>query len=107
MSFLDKLKKLFNARRTPSFDERSHWVYVRCNRCGEIIPTRIDLLNDLTRDYDTGKHRARKVVVGSGENRCFQRIELDLVFDHYKQLVEQQVVGGTIVEPPQEEEPIS
>jgi hypothetical protein len=39
--------------------------------------------------------------MGSGKNRCFQQIELNLVFDKNKQLIEQSATGGEIVEAPE------
>ncbi|HEY54369.1 MAG TPA: hypothetical protein G4N94_13045 [Caldilineae bacterium] len=101
MSFLKRLGELLAPHQRPSFDERSHLLNVRCRRCGEIIPARIDLMNELSRDYDTGYYRTRKIVMGSGKNRCFQQIELNLVFDKNKQLIEQSAIGGEIVETPE------
>ena len=101
MSFLKRLSELLDPIQRPSFGERSHLLYVRCRRCGEIIPARIDLMNELSREYDTGHYRTRKIVMGSGKNRCFQQIELNLVFDKNKQLIEQSATGGEIVEAPE------
>lgn len=100
MSFLKRLSELIAPNQRPRFDERSYLLYVRCRRCGEIIPARIDLMNELSREYDTGHYRTRKIVMGSGKNRCFQQIELNLVFDRNKQLIEQSATGGEIVAAP-------
>lgn len=95
MSFADRLRKLFAS--PPDTSQRGLWINVRCRRCGEVIPVRIDLLNDLSLDYDSGEYTAHKTVVGDGKNRCFQRVELALTFDANKKLLAQDVVGGEIV----------
>jgi hypothetical protein len=101
MSFLKRLSDFLAPTQKPGFDERSYLLDVRCRRCGEIIPVRIDLMNELSRDFSTGQYRTRKIVMGSTKNRCFQQIELELTFDKNKQLIEQHVTGGEIVEPPE------
>ena len=95
MSLLDRLRKLFEPQ--PALEARSHWVHVRCRRCGEIIAVRVDLQNDLSMDYEGGAYVTHKTVVGDGKNRCFQRLELDMRFDSRKQLISQEVTGGEIV----------
>jgi hypothetical protein len=95
MSLRDRLRRLLAP--TPATDVQGFRLEVRCQVCGEIIPVRIDLANDLSLDYETGHWRVHKVVVGSGRTRCFRRIELDLVFDARRQLLDSHVVGGDIV----------
>ena len=96
MSFFDRLKKAFSA---PGGGNRGYLVNVRCNRCGEVITTRVDMMNDLSKDFDTGQYWTRKVLVGSGEARCFQQIEVTLTFDKNKRLIERTIVGGQFLEP--------
>lgn len=95
MSFVDRLRKLFSS--PPDNAQRGHWINVRCRRCGEVIPVRIDLLNDLSLDYDSGQYTVHKTVVGDGKNRCFQRVELVLTFDANRKLLTQDAVGGEII----------
>ena len=104
MSFFKRLAEIFSGNQAPGFDDRSYWLWVRCNRCGETLSTRVDLLNDLSRDYDTGHYTVRKLIVGGGENRCFQRIEVELTFDKNRRLIDQSISGGQIIEPPGAEE---
>ncbi len=96
MSFADRLRKLFSPP-SPGAGDRAYWVHVRCRRCGEVIPVRIDLLNDLSPDYDSGQYVVHKTVVGDGKNRCFQRIELALTFDGTKRLLSQEATGGEVI----------
>ncbi len=102
MGFLDRLSRLFSLDASVPSEERNYWLRVRCHRCGEIIPVRIDMLNDLSRDFSTGHYFVRKVAMGSGRNRCFQRIELELTFDDKKQLIDQKVTGGELLLPEEE-----
>ncbi|HEY79867.1 MAG TPA: hypothetical protein EYP25_07665 [Anaerolineae bacterium] len=95
MSFLDLIKKAFSS---PNSD-RNYWVHVRCDRCGEVITARVDLYNDLSMDFDVKQYRVHKVLVGTGRYHCFQRIEVTLVFDKNKRLVDRSIHGGTFLAP--------
>jgi len=76
-----------------------HWEYVRCSRCGEKIPVRIDLRNELTPQYEEGEgaYYVRKGVMGSGKNRCFQTIEVELFFDSSRRLTSRYISGGEFI----------
>ncbi|MBX7233432.1 MAG: hypothetical protein K1X65_03540 [Caldilineales bacterium] len=93
---MNLLRRLFSSSPAAAPD-RGYRLHVRCRRCGEVIPVRINLDNDLSVDYDSGGYSVHKVIVGSGQNRCFQRIELDLRFDPQKKLIHEEVVGGEVV----------
>ena len=92
MSFL---KKLF----TPAKPEKRYYTCnVKCNRCGEIIEGRIDLDNDVSLTDSGTAYFARKRLMGSGENHCFQQIEVEVTFTSSRDVVEQNIQGGTFVE---------
>ncbi len=96
MSFLSRLF------RRKYEDLRFYPVRVRCARCGEILETRVDLHNDLSAQYDdkgrvTGYY-VRKLLQGSGHNRCFATIEVELFFDARRRLLERRVHGGEFVD---------
>ncbi len=80
--------------------ENVYRTTVRCLRCGEEIPVRVDLDRELTRTYgpDEGSYYVRKGVAGSGENRCFQTIHVRLTFDDQKQLISREASGGTFMD---------
>jgi hypothetical protein len=96
MSFFKKLGALFSA---PNVDNRSFWLYVKCETCGEILKGRVDLYNDLSVQYkDSGSgvsYFCRKVFVGS--NRCYKPIEVQLTFDKNRRLVSEEIKGGVTV----------
>ncbi|MCO6451429.1 MAG: hypothetical protein J5I90_11640 [Caldilineales bacterium] len=99
MSFWTTIRKAILPDTADNLEARSHRLNVRCNRCGEVIPVRIDLLNDISPDYASGQYVVRKTVVGNGANRCFERIEVTVYFDKNKRLLSQEAVMGEIVEP--------
>lgn len=96
MSFFKKLGSLFSS---PSDDNRSLSLYVKCDKCGEILKGRVDLYNDLSINYgETGggtTYFCRKVFVGS--NRCYLPIEVELTFDKNRRLINEEITGGKIV----------
>lgn len=94
MSFL---KKLFSS--TPAKPEKRYYTFnVKCNRCGEVIEGRVDLDNELSLNDEGDGYLVRKGLIGSGENRCFQQIEVTLKFSSTKAVIDQEIQGGTFVE---------
>ena len=96
MSFLKKLGAMFSPA---SSDDRSLWLYVKCDKCGEILKGRVDLHNDLSVQYgDSGSgmsYYCRKVFVGS--KRCYKPIEVELYFDKNRRLMNEDIKGGETV----------
>jgi len=94
---MDFLKKLFKSPPSSKPDKRYYTFTVKCRRCSELIEGRIDLDNDLSVEYEDGGdiYYARKVLMG--ENRCFQRVEVELKFTDKRELIERQVAGGEFV----------
>lgn len=92
------LTRLF-ARRSQPADDTAIWIYVRCQRCGETIHIRADRRYDLASEMlDPGEegpaYTMHKDIVGE---RCFQRIAVDLAFDHRQQIVGRQITGGDFI----------
>ena len=102
MSLLDRIKQAL----APSAGggSRDYWIHARCKRCGEVISARVDMMNDLSKDFDTGQYTVHKVLVGDGKHRCFQRIEITLTFDKRKNLIDRSIMGGEFLEPEQVDE---
>ena len=96
MNFLKKLGSLFSPSKG---DGRSLWLYVKCDKCGEILKGRVDLHNDLSIDFGEGggatSFFCRKVFIGS--NRCYRPIEVQLTFDKNRHLVNEEIIGGEMV----------
>jgi len=90
------LKNLFSGSSTKP-EKRYYTFSVKCKRCAEIIEGRIDLDNDLSVEYEAGGdiYYARKVLMG--ENKCFQRLEVEMKFTAKRELIEKQVIGGEFI----------
>jgi hypothetical protein len=76
-----------------------HREYIRCSRCGEQIAVRVDLQSELTPQYEGGEgaYYVRKGVFGSGETRCFQKVEVELFFGPDRRLVSRHISGGEFI----------
>ena len=97
MSFLKKLQSFFTS--PAGDDRRSLWLYVKCEKCGEILKGRVDLYNDLSIQYEESErgtsYFCRKVFIGS--KRCYRPIEVELTFDKNRRLLSEEINGGEIV----------
>ncbi len=89
MEFLKKLLRGFSAA-----SKRDYVFLVKCARCGETISARVDLSADLSVEYEGAAetYRVRKTLVG--QNRCFQRVEVELKFNEKRELLERRISGG-------------
>ena len=117
MNFLKKLASFFTGGGGGG--SRALSIYVFSNRCREPITAEIDLINSLSRDGEKdNEYYTRKVLQGSGKNRCFTQVEIEIWFDRNKNVSRYEVNGGrwlTAEEyeeelirfnaPPEEEEP--
>jgi hypothetical protein len=96
MGFFNKVASFLSA--TPR-DMETLGIYVRCDKCGEAIGTRIHLRHDLSPLYDEGgqgtTYLVRKTLVGS--KRCFQPIEVELTFDANRKVIAREITGGQFI----------
>lgn len=94
MSFLKKLVSLFTGGAGRG--NRFLTIYVLSRRCNEPMTAEIDLLSSLSQIDDEGDARffTRKVIQGSGKNRCFAQVEVLLWFDRNKNLLRHEIEGG-------------
>ena len=96
MGFFKKVASFLSA--TPTNVE-TLGLYARCEKCGEVLRTRIHLRHDLSPIYDEGgqgvTYFVRKTLVGS--KRCFQPIEVELTFDANRKVVAREITGGRFI----------
>ena len=93
---MNLLQKLFGG--SPASPQKHNYTFsVKCRRCGEIIEGRVDLNNDLSVEYEEGGdvYYARKILMG--ENKCFQRMEVELKFTSSRELLERHITGGEFI----------
>jgi len=97
MSFLKKISNLFADSTIGG--AKIYWLYVRCSRCGEKIRSRVDMAHDISVNYGDREsdttYFTRKVLVG--EQRCYQSVEVELTFNHNRQLIDRQIKGGEFI----------
>jgi hypothetical protein len=95
MGFLKQLTDFFRRNADP----HTHREYVRCSRCGEKIAVRIDLGGELTPQFgeSEGAYYVRKGIVGTGETRCYQTIEVEVYFDATYRRVSRYITGGEFI----------
>jgi hypothetical protein len=100
MTAMNLLKKLSGLFAAPTRSGNLYPLAVRCNRCGEVIQTQVNLSNDLSVEYDEDEkvtgYFCRKLL--RGKQRCFQQIEVTLTFDANHKLIDRKVTGGKFVE---------
>jgi len=96
MGFFKKVASFLSA--TPR-DMETVGIYVRCDKCGEALRTRIHLRNAPSPLYGEGGQGAayfvRKTLVGS--KRCFQPIEVELTFDANRKVIAREITGGQFI----------
>ena len=93
---MNLLQKLFGG--SPASPQKHNYTLsVKCRCCGEIIEGRVDLNNDLSVEYEEGGdvYYARKILMG--ENKCFQRMEVELKFTSSRELLERHITGGEFI----------
>jgi hypothetical protein len=92
------LKKLSGLLSSGGGEANVLWLYVRCEACGEVIASRINLANDPTPTYEGGDRAfyLHKTLIGSRRG-CYRPIEVDLTFDANRRLTSREVRGGTFV----------
>ena len=97
---MNLLGKLINRIRAAGENDSSvYWLYVKCDRCGEKLRSRVNLHNDLSIHYSETEgnniYFCRKAIIGS--ERCFFPIEIELTFDHQRNLVDRKIHGGQFI----------
>ncbi len=98
MRFLQSLRASFSSSPSAGHSRDIYPVMVRCRRCEELLTIQINLSNDLSQDYERDLFFVRKLISGSGANRCFQQIEVQLTFDAQKRLLDRTISGGSFVD---------
>ena len=99
------LQRLFGrAERSGGRERDLHGLYlfVRCNRCGEVVRVRVNTSNELSEqmaDDDSDRvigFAAEKGVVGNNF-MCGQTMRVYLTFDRNRRMTEKRVEGGAFI----------
>jgi len=72
-------------------------IYVKCDRCGEIIKTHIIMGHALMPTYEEQgpAYILKKELIGS---RCPNRVQLSFSFDRAKRVLSREITGGSFQE---------
>jgi hypothetical protein len=101
MGLLNSLKRLLGgggSGSAPEAESDLSTVYVQCRRCGEPLKGRINLRNEPSQGEDGESWVVRKGLMGSGDNRCFQTVEVILTLDSQKKnIIDSEVTGGKLI----------
>ncbi|MEZ4860316.1 MAG: hypothetical protein R3C14_03385 [Caldilineaceae bacterium] len=98
MNFLQRIAQLFRGGAGGGGD-RHFPIYVMSRRCREPLAGQVDMLNELSVvEEDDAAYYTRKVLHTAGQQRCFDQVEVLLWFDGNKQLLRQEVWGGSWLE---------
>ena len=100
MSIITKAREMLGVSRGATL-RKVYVTRVRCRRCGEEMSAEVNLLNDLSMDYARDVYTVRKLITGSGANRCFQTVEVRLTFNKNRQLIERWIADGEFVDEPE------
>lgn len=93
MSILKRIASFFTGGG--SSGSRNLTVYVLSNRCKEPLSAEVDTLNALSGSDDgDASFYTRKVIQGTGRNRCFAQVEVELWFNSQRALLRHAVTGG-------------
>ena len=93
MSILKRLASLFTGKS--SSGGRNLSIYVLSKRCNEPLSAEVDTLNALSGSDDgDASYYTRKVIQGTGRNRCFGQVEVELWFNSQRVLLRHAVSGG-------------
>jgi hypothetical protein len=90
MSILDRMFK----RSHPS--DNGLYLRVRCQRCDEVVQTRVNLGADVSQTEDSDQYFVRKVLIGQ---RCYRPIEVRVRFSDLRgTIVDREISGGVFVD---------
>ncbi len=90
-------KKLFSREPEKYVDKRGMYYYVDCHKCHKVMRVRIDKTYDLNRE-DNGFSWRKTLVC----DKCFNKMETDMMFDGKYNVRSQDITGGKYVEAPAE-----
>lgn len=110
MGLMDALKAMLGmGGGGGSSSDRGLYVYVRCNRCQDVVRVRINMANEVSEisdepDEDAESPRPENpaaryaVTKGVVDSKCFRPMKLTMLFDGRRRELESSVQGGEVVD---------
>jgi hypothetical protein len=93
---LDAIKQLFEGGpgSASGRDPNAVHLYFQCDKCGAIVPVRVDKRHDLNREQGPGTYLLRKEVM---DDECFQLMQATVWLDNGYNVVSADVSGGELI----------
>lgn len=88
---LERIKNLFGGGEPR---DEGLYVYARCDNCGAVLHTRLDVKREAAPDFDEGGYVLRKEMMDSS---CFELLHAEFRFDANRNLTDRSIEGGTFV----------
>jgi hypothetical protein len=80
--------------------DRGLYIYIRCNRCQDVVQVRLNMANDVQQEYVENSDDVAGFTVTKGvvDSKCFRPMTLTMRFDRRRNELEREVEGGEFVE---------
>jgi hypothetical protein len=92
------LKSVFGGGAGGDADRGALYLYVRCNRCGDVVRVRVNMANELGQEFAEGDGVAGYVLrKGVVDTKCFRPIQVKLTFDGRRRETGREIEGGQFV----------
>ena len=101
MSLWSKLKSALGggAAGQSDTDREGLYLYVRCDRCADVVRVRISMANELQQEFsDAGSVSGYSVQKGVVDGKCFVPITVRLTFDSSRRELHREIQGGQFVD---------
>lgn len=95
-SIVEAIKQLFQGGPggAGSRDPNAIHLYFQCDKCGAVVPVRVDKRHDLNREEGPGTFLLRKEVM---DDKCFQLMQATIWLDSGYNVVSADVSDGKLV----------
>jgi len=80
--------------------DRGLYLYVRCNRCQDVVRVRVNMANDLQQEFveNADDVEGYSLTKGIVDSKCFRPMTLTMRFDRRRRELERTVEGGELVD---------
>lgn len=98
MGLWDTLKSALGGGSKQGRDD-GLYLYVRCDRCGDVVRIRVNMANELQQEFaetdGVSGYSLRKGVV---DTRCFRPMQVVMTFDSARRELHREIDGGQFVD---------
>jgi hypothetical protein len=90
------LRRLFGGAARPEPDN-ALYLYVQCERCGEVLRVRVDTRNELTPEYGDMEASAYVLRKEMMDSKCFRLMYATIHFDGRRRELSREIEGGKFI----------